>query len=152
MPDPILFDSVTSRLALPMLFAGQAQKEAFVNEALARIDALLHCAAEGTRNDPPLAPQDGETWLIGSVPTGDWLGKAGQLACRQSGQWLYASPRDGMRVLDRSTGTEMRYADGWGTAATITPPTGGTTVDTQARAVLTSMISALAGAGIVIQG
>ena len=36
----------TPRWALPFLFAGQAQKEMFHNEALVRIDALVHGIAQ----------------------------------------------------------------------------------------------------------
>lgn len=149
MSDPISFDAITPRLSLPLLFAGQAQKEAFVNEFAARTDALLHCAIEGVADTPPATPQDGENWLIGSAPSGEWSGHAGELALRQSGNWLFAAPRDGMRLLDRSTGQEKRYRNGWQAPARPALPTGGATIDTQARDALAELVAILETAGII---
>ena len=81
MPDPV-FESRTARLNLPMLFAGQAQKEFTVNESLARIDALLHGAIDGESNTPPASAADGTAWLVGSSPGGDWAGHSGAIAAR----------------------------------------------------------------------
>ena len=51
----------TPRWALPQLFAGQAQKEVFHNEALARIDMLLHGHAESADEDTtPLSTDEGQ--------------------------------------------------------------------------------------------
>lgn len=148
MSDPA-FNSRTARHDMPFLFAGQAQKEGHVNEAIARIDALLHMAIEGEISTAPTAPQDGQTWLIGTAPGGEWAGHAGQLAARVSGNWLYFTPCDGMRVLDRTNGQERRYSAGWHTATRPAPPTGGTTIDPEARATINALLASLTTAGIL---
>ena len=53
----------------------QAQKEFVVNESLARIDALLHCAVEGVAAEPPGEPAEGECWLVADTPSGAWAGR-----------------------------------------------------------------------------
>lgn len=128
--------------------AGQSQKEVFVNEALARIDGLLHGAIEGTLSAPPATPADGQTWLVGTAPSGAWSGQAGKLALRQGGNWVFASPRDGMRLLDRSTGQHRHYLGGWHAPSAPTGPSGGTTVDSEARAAILAIVAALRDAGI----
>lgn len=148
MPDP-LFDSRTPRLDLPLLFAGQSQKEGFVNEIAARIDAILHGAIEGELATPPPAPLDGQCWLVANGASGDWLGQSGKLAARQAGNWLFATPRDGMKLLNRATGQETRYSNGWKAAVRPAAVTGGTTVDTEARVAIASLMTALTTAGIV---
>ncbi len=149
MPDPISFTSTSPRLALPFLFAGQAQKEFFVNEALARLDALLHPAIEAETNTPPASPVNGQCWLVGTAPTGDWAGRAGQLACRQSGNWLFAAPVTGMRVHDKAASRLVIYDGSWQRTANVAAPTGGTTVDAQARTAIAGLITALGVAGIL---
>lgn len=150
MSDPA-FDSRTIRLELPLLFAGQAQKESYVNEAWVRIDALLHGAIEGEAATPPATPLDGQCWLIGSSPSGDWTGKSGKIAARQSGNWIYFTPADGMKLLNRSNGQEMRFSAGWKTASRPAAPSGGTTVDSEARGAISALLAALTTAGIIPQ-
>jgi hypothetical protein len=151
MSDPITFASASPRFGLPLLFAGQAQKEFFVNEAHALTDALLHPAIEGEANDPPAAPVEGECWLVGDAPSGAWTDHAGELASYQAADWLFAAPRDGLRVLDRSTGQDARYLAGWRRPATPAAPTGGTTVDAEARAAVADLIAALIAGGLLAE-
>lgn len=151
MSDPFLFDTSSPRFGLPLLFAGQSQKEAFVNEAHSLTDALLHCAIEGETATPPATPADGENWLVGASASGDWLDQDGMIACRQGGNWLFVAPGDGMRLLNRSTGQEMNYFAGWRAPDTPENLAGGTTVDTEARAAIQELISALRVAGIFAQ-
>lgn len=148
MSDPFLFDTASPRFGLPLLFPGQAQKEAFVNEAHALADALLHPAIEGEAAAPPATPVDGESWLVGAAATGDWAGQAGKLACRQAGNWLFVTPRDGMRLLDRSTGQERRFFGTWKIPVEAGEPTGGPIVDAEARVAILQLIVALKIAGI----
>lgn len=132
--------------------AGQAQKEGYVNEAFARIDTLLHMAVEGTADSPPAAPVEGECWLVGSAPSGDWTGRSGLIAALNSGNWLFFSPRDGMRVLNRATGQEMRFVGGWQVPDRPDLPTGGQTVDAQARSAIAAIVDCLTGAGLLAAG
>lgn len=148
MSDPISFTSATPRFALPLLFAGQSQKEFYVNEAHALTDALLHAACEGEAVDPPATPTEGDAWLVAAGATGDWAGEDGKLASRQAGNWLYAAPTDGMRLFDRSTGQMLLYRNGWQRPAPPASPSGGAIIDAEARAAIADLISALASAGI----
>ena len=148
MSDPISFDSTSPRFGLPLLFAGQAQKEVFVNEAHALADALLHCAIEGIATAPPASPVEGTNWLVAAAATGDWAGKVGLLAPRQGGNWIFVSPRDGMRLMNRATGQDMRFAGTWQNPAAPASPAGGTVIDDGARTAIAGLITALRAAGI----
>lgn len=130
---------------------GQAQKEHSVNEAHALLDALLHAAIEGVGSSPPATPVEGECWLVGTTPTGAWAGHAGELAAYQLGDWIFATPREGMRILDKEAGQDICFRGGWRRPATPPPPTGGATVDAEARAAIAGLIEVLIAAGILAQ-
>jgi hypothetical protein len=98
---------------------------------------------------PPAAPVQGECWLVGDTPTGDWADHAGEFASCQAGGWIFAAPRDGMRVLDKTAGQDIQYRGGWQRAATPAAPTGGATVDTEARAAIADLVTALIAGGVL---
>ena len=129
--------------------AGQTQKEGFVNEIAARIDALLFLAVEGEADTPPTTPVDGQSWLIGKTPTNGWAGHAEQIVSRQGGNWLFTVPIAGMRLFNKALGQDMRWDNGWTVASRPTLPSGGTTVDAESRQAIAAIIEALAKAGIV---
>lgn len=149
MPDSLTFTSATPRYSLPLLHVGQAQKEAFVNEALGLADVLLHCTVQGSNAAPPENSLDGEAWLILENATGSWQGHEGEIAVRQGGGWLFVTPRDGMRVFDRSTGCEVLFFGSWRKASLPLEPLGGSSVDGEARAAIKDLVSALQALGIL---
>lgn len=109
---------VTPRWGLPQLFSGQAQKELFHNEALARIDMLLHGEVKSAdENEPPLAPDVGDCWIVGSGATGPWAGKEDAIACWTEGGWRFAVPRTGLSLWVADRANSMHYAGGSGRMA-----------------------------------
>lgn len=90
--------SNSSRLALPYLAAGQAQKHVTVNESLLRLDALVQLSAvSATTGAQPGAPADGDIYLLPSGKTGTaWGAMAdGALAYYRDGVWEALTPKPG---------------------------------------------------------
>lgn len=148
MTDPLSFPSLTPRHALPLLFAGQAQKEASVNAAHALADLLLHPAVEGEAAAPPANPAEGDCWLVAPGATGAFAGQGGSIAGYIAATWVFAEAREGMQVYDLASGQYLVYAAGWVRQAAPAAPTGGGTVDAQARAAIAELILALRGVGV----
>jgi hypothetical protein len=145
MPEPVLTTSRTPRHALPFLFPGQAQREVFVNEALARLDALVQPSVLGERTSPPSAPASGDCYLVAAPATGDWEGQDGAIASWTGTHWLLAPPCAGARIHDAASGAIAVYstADGWRRAATPSAPVGGVTQDVEARAAIAEIVACL---------
>lgn len=148
MSDPIVFETATARFQLPLLFAGQAQREFYVNEALSRADLLLHCAIQGEIAAPPPSPQVGQVWLVASSPTGIFANHASSLAGWTGDGWIFFFPRDGLRVFDRSRSAFQLYQGGWRRQIVPSAPNGGIVIDAEARNAIASVLERLVDAGI----
>lgn len=159
----------TSRLALPLLAAGQAQKEMSHNEALARLDLAVQGAAIAAGvNIPPEAPLPGQCWIVGDAPEGDWLGHADAVAGWTAGGWRFLAPFEGMRLWIPETdafalfsGGNWRLGEAHGRvfvagvqvvgprAAAIMEPIGGAVVDAEARASILAVLNVMRAHGLV---
>lgn len=150
MPLPAITNARTPALLLPYLFPGQAQKEAFVNEAFARLDALVQAVVLGEQAAPPAAPAPGDCYLVGEPASDAWTGRERAMAVWAENQWLFCPPREGARVFDLATGALALFdpAVGWGRIGAPAPPAGGATQDGEARAAIAALIAALRAAGI----
>ncbi|RDC61015.1 hypothetical protein HME9302_02232 [Alteripontixanthobacter maritimus] len=149
MTTPLSFISASPRYSLPFLFVGQAQKEFFVNEALARIDTLLHPAVSGEASAPPATPEPGETWLVGSAATSEWAGHDAELAAWQAGEWNFVAPSEGTRIYRIDERRFVQFANGWQSFDAPAAPSGGNTIDVEARAGLENIVNVLKSAGIL---
>jgi hypothetical protein len=149
MTSPAPLSSSTARHALPVLFPGQAQKEFTLNAALARIDLLLHPAVAVERVGPPAVPEASASYLVASQATGEFAGMDGRIAGWDGQQWVFAEPVEGMMVRDLSTGTLVRFSAGWQRALAPEEPSGGDTIDEQARAAISGIITTLKEFGVI---
>jgi hypothetical protein len=95
---------------LPLLHAGQAQKEIDHNEALALLDLAVQPTVAAIGIDvPPADPAEGTCWIIGSSPVAAWSGKAHALAGWTTAGWRFVTPFDGMTVARAGDGVTARY-------------------------------------------
>lgn len=141
--------STTPRHSLPYLFAAQAQKELFVNEAFARIDAALHPAIMKELPAPPAAPADGESYLVATGAGAEWAGHDGQIATFVAGGWQFAAPAAGLSVWERSRDAWAVWnGSNWLRASAPVAPEGGSIIDTQARAAIAELQDKLRMLGV----
>jgi hypothetical protein len=92
----------STRLGLPYLAAGQAQKHVTVNESLLRLDAVAQLSAvSASLAAQPAAPDDGAIYILPPGKTGaDWGGMAnGALAYYRDGAWEELTPQEGWRCF-----------------------------------------------------
>lgn len=161
---------LTTRFALPLLHAGQAQKEMTHNEALLLLDLLLHAEVEAVgQNQPPGEPAQGQSWIVGSAPTGAWDGQEGKIAAWTDSGWRFVRGCEGMLLWSRSDAQPVRrQAAEWVTGElsgavvklggtqvlgpqqpAIAAPVGGELVDAEARATIMLLLQALEAHGVV---
>ncbi len=107
------------RLNLPYLQPAQAQKHVTHNEALRALDLVVQLSvASVNATIPPAAPDQGETYALGTSPTGAWSGQDGKLAAWLDNGWQFLTPDMGWRAWDQNAGL-LKVWDG---SAWIDPP------------------------------
>ncbi|GAB4471868.1 DUF2793 domain-containing protein [Erythrobacter tepidarius] len=149
MSDPIVFPAGTPNARLPLLFAGQAQKEFFVNQSLAILDALVPRTVIATLAEPPALPAEGGCYLVAQEAAGAWSGRADQLALSIGGSWHFIAPDEGMLMFDQNAGIWLCFRNGWQGAGAITAPSGGGVIDIEARNALAQLVENLQALGLI---
>lgn len=160
----------TSRLALPLIAAGQAGKELSHNEALARLDLAVGASVVAVGIDtPPADPVPGAAWIVGATPTGAWAGQAGAIAGWTGGGWRFLAPAAGMSVWVESLDLAAQFVAGSWTvgivraarltidgepsvqsrAAAIADPNGGSVIDGEARTSIAAILATLRHHGLI---
>jgi hypothetical protein len=138
--------------------------------AFAALDLAVCAAVDGFLiNSPPGSPAAGSSYVIGSAPTGAWTGHNLAFAGYTEGGWRFIPAVTGLTVLDKASGELATYLGGaWekghvrgaklsvagnqvvgARLASIADPTGGTTVDVEARAAISAILARLRGHGLI---
>jgi HK97 family phage prohead protease len=115
---------------------------------LIEVSLVTHARCRREAAAPPPDAVEGSSWLVAAGATGAWTGKSGTIACRQAGNWLFVTPRDGLTILYGPTGQIARYRGTWLFPDIPLEPIGGSTVDSEARTAISQLLAALRVAGI----
>ncbi|NRD88319.1 hypothetical protein C8024_00865 [Sphingopyxis sp. BSNA05] len=143
----------TARFEIPLLAAGQAHKELFHNEALTRIDFLIHPTVQGIESDPSnIEPLPGQSWLVAPGATNDWQGHDDHIAGWTGNGWAFIAPLAMMRVYIEPTASFAVYRGSWQPVEAIANPAAGSVVDNEARQAIDSILAALVAQGILLSG
>lgn len=93
----------TTNLNMPYLAPAQAQKHVTHNEALRRLDAVVHLSVLAMDvGVAPASPNEGDRYHVAQAAQGDWVGRDGQIAAFQDGAWAFLQPRAGWILHDHS--------------------------------------------------
>lgn len=152
----------TPRLALPLLAAGQTQKDVTHNDAILAIDRLAALVVVSrTVLVPPAAPLAGQCWIVPAAGAAAWGYPAGTMLHWQADGWWAEPARTGQLAYLADEALMLVQAGGWqaqwpvaglmigGRAvlvappATIALPSGGTMIDTEARNAIAAILAAL---------
>ena len=101
----------TQKLGLPFILPAQAQKHVTHNEALQRLDALVHIAIADELISPPDEPDEGVCYLVGPGASASWSGHDGQIALFQDGLWQFIQPAAGWSAWFSAV-QQNRFFDG----------------------------------------
>lgn len=107
---------------IPFVPENTIDPAAGLNESLNIIDMMLQLAVLSVNaNTPPSSPAEGDRYIIGTAPTGAWVGWAGFLARYLDGYWRFLPARLAFNLADgvlygRRTTTWLSVAGSGGVA------------------------------------
>ena len=101
---------ISSNLHLPFLMPAQAQKHVTHNEALLRLDGLVHLSILGVVDDMPAAPNEGDCVIISDSPASGLTG--GSVHHFADGAWKAYMPKSGWRAWDSGVKALRVFDDG----------------------------------------
>ena len=88
-----------------------------LRELLRTLDCLIMPVAMARQDAPPASPVDGDTYIVGTAPTGAWAGQANRIARYSeqtaTDQWEFYLPKEGWQVVvqtGQGFGTQYSYS------------------------------------------
>lgn len=139
---------------MPYIQGGQAQKHITHNEAIRKLDAIVHLSVVSQATAPDLAAADGDRYIVASGGTDDFAGQDGAVAMRENGSWVFFTPRTGWTAFDETVGGHVVFdgsswiASSGGGSVTATDQLGiNATADTTNRLTVSADATLLNNAG-----
>lgn len=86
------------------------------NPGFAKMDTLIHLSVIDIEDTPPGAPVDGDRYIVGGSPTGDFSGHEDEIAVRLAiggPAWVFYAPKTGWRLWNEATSTYFRFDGAW---------------------------------------
>lgn len=80
---------------------------------LKKLGAIVHLSCISILNTPPGSPTNGDRYIVGSSPTGDWAAKANQVAVRVAGAWEYYAPATGWLCYNQDNDKLYAFDAAW---------------------------------------
>jgi len=97
---------------IPYVDENVIDQAAAINVAIRSINALLQLAVlEIGLNEPPLNPSEGDSYIIGENPSGDWIGKDSKQAKFSDQIWRFYDARYAVNLQDGELW--IKNNDGW---------------------------------------
>lgn len=164
--------STSPDLGFPFIAQQQVEPEVTHNESLIVLTALCKGVVNSAVDTPPGSPTDGDAYIVGSTPTGVWTGKANLIAIAYNGSWYFipgfndagtqiaiGARHEGITIYCQTTNAlKLWTGSAWTTKyltvvaaqqAAIADATGGSTVDTEARAALNDLLAKCRTLGLI---
>jgi len=86
--------TTTADFGIPFFPAATAQPDVAINEIVVLLQALMCGVKTVGDNAPPGSPTVGDAYVIGTVPTGAWAGRASCIGYYSSGGWRFVPDLD----------------------------------------------------------
>lgn len=97
---------------IPLVPENTIDPAAGLNLAINTIDAMLQLRVVSVgENAPPASPVEGDRYIVGTTPTGAWVGEADRLARYLDGAWDFFDAAIAVNLDDDSL--YIRGSAGW---------------------------------------
>jgi len=108
-------DTTTADDGLTCLVSGDGRRYILADASAIAISSVLDLT-----NTPPVSPTVADAYVVGTSPTGAWVGHAKDIALYTKRGWVFAQPKPGCALLNEATGLNIQYsaAGAWGPMAT----------------------------------
>lgn len=86
--------TTSATAGIPYIATQQAQPEVTHNQALNMLQGVMFGVISSGIDTPPGSPSEGDSYIVGTSPTGAWLGKENAIAIYLSSSWVFIPDRD----------------------------------------------------------